>query len=668
VKFTDFPNNRFEFKLGYEDTTGRVASLTYPARISGARRTLVFKYAKDVPFEIDLDSTAIVTGLQFGPDGRITTMQSHTPAGPVNWTYTSDPVTGLAASQTVVNVATGQPISEIAYKHQRSEDIGSAGVTGQLTVIQDLLDGSRTQNFFYDKLGRLTAVARGTLTSPPYDPKTLWTNYSYDRFGNRYGVHAFRYQDYPCDGQEQPLCAIFDADITEHDGLPGFAVDPLTNRISAPGFAYDAAGNLIKGRVLKNGVQQDRLYQYDAAGRLTKSTSGNTVEIYRYGFGKERQAVSGDGIRWRYSLRFGGKELTRFVTNASVPPSAFWDSDSFYLGDRKLFSESLDSPRVIYVPDQRGTLLSISSKSGTLSTTAREIKPFGSEATSTWTGEGDSARFTSYDRSYVSGLDYAINRYFDSGLGRFLTTDPAHDQAIGSTDPQGLNGYSYARNDPINLQDPDGRHWKNTWACVTLDGETFCQWYTDWVGDPPTPAGTPPNTGNPRTSNVPSGPGSGDGGAGKSEDAPNTKKQLWYCRNTYLNNNYTPAGASVIKFFSPFELGEAPKEWASSAIESAIVKGSLLALVPRALKFVSAESMKDALEVLESGYQSYPTYEALLDEAFMTERAVRGIRAATPKVGQALLAAGVFATVQDVGALIHCGGAGRPPNAPWWAP
>jgi RHS repeat-associated protein len=65
-------------------------------------------------------------------------------------------------------------------------------------------------------------------------------------------------------------------------------------------------------------------------------------------------------------------------------------------------------------------------------------------------------RFTSYDRSNTTGLDYANNRHYDSQQGRFTQVDPAGMGAASLTSPQTLNLYAYCTNDPINHTDPNG--------------------------------------------------------------------------------------------------------------------------------------------------------------------------------------------------------------------
>jgi RHS repeat-associated protein len=73
-------------------------------------------------------------------------------------------------------------------------------------------------------------------------------------------------------------------------------------------------------------------------------------------------------------------------------------------------------------------------------------------------------KFAGKERDSESGLDYFGARYNSSSLGRFMSPDPENSSGYDNpTDPQGWNAYSYVRNNPLNLTDPDGRDYK---VCV----------------------------------------------------------------------------------------------------------------------------------------------------------------------------------------------------------
>jgi RHS repeat-associated protein len=64
--------------------------------------------------------------------------------------------------------------------------------------------------------------------------------------------------------------------------------------------------------------------------------------------------------------------------------------------------------------------------------------------------------FTTYERDAESDNDYAMAREYVNRLGRFNAPDP-----LGGSvpDPQSLDRYAYARNDPVNNLDPTGQQF-----------------------------------------------------------------------------------------------------------------------------------------------------------------------------------------------------------------
>lgn len=70
--------------------------------------------------------------------------------------------------------------------------------------------------------------------------------------------------------------------------------------------------------------------------------------------------------------------------------------------------------------------------------------------------DGVRQQFTGKERDTETGLDYFGARYYSSTQGRFTSVDPENAGADPSN-PQSWNGYSYALNNPLKYQDPDGR-------------------------------------------------------------------------------------------------------------------------------------------------------------------------------------------------------------------
>ena len=70
-----------------------------------------------------------------------------------------------------------------------------------------------------------------------------------------------------------------------------------------------------------------------------------------------------------------------------------------------------------------------------------------------------------------AGLEYLRARYYEPANGRFLSRDPF----MGLVrNPQSLNRYAYALNNPVNLRDPSGLQGGGEVAVATAGGEIVC--------------------------------------------------------------------------------------------------------------------------------------------------------------------------------------------------
>jgi RHS repeat-associated protein len=238
------------------------------------------------------------------------------------------------------------------------------------------------------------------------------------------------------------------------DGLANLTYDAATNHITTAGFTYDAAGN--QTRTLRTDGSAQR-FQYDAANRLiqVRDDYGYTLETFTYGDSNERLIAEESGWRTYYACG-GGAEYIE--SSSSSTPT--WSKSYVYLGGRllaTLIPNGSGGEAVQYHhPDRLGTRLVTDPSNAT--SFEQVTLPFGTALNAESTG-ATNRRFTSYDRSVTTGLDYANNRHYDSQQGRFTQVDPIGMSAASLVSPQSLNLYAYCGNDPINHVDPSGLFW-----------------------------------------------------------------------------------------------------------------------------------------------------------------------------------------------------------------
>jgi RHS repeat-associated protein len=292
---------------------------------------------------------------------------------------------------------------------------GSPGSNnGQISSITDGMDSGRNASYTYDGLGRLgTAATSGSTGYPAWG--LSWT---YDRYGNRTAQS-----------------------VTAGSGpANSLTVNASTNQVTGTGFGYDASGNMTADGL--------NTLTYDAAAHLITSSSGTASGGYIY---------DGDGLRVEKCLPncsspttttvyifAGGNVLAEYDNGAAVGSP----SREYVYSSGPMIAKIAGGATTYYHQDHLSNRLLTNSSGGAVESLGH--LPYG-EA---WYDTGSEKwKFTSYERDAESGNDYARARYHVNRLGRFSSPDPLSG-SIGN--PQSLNHYAYAGNNPINAIDPTG--------------------------------------------------------------------------------------------------------------------------------------------------------------------------------------------------------------------
>jgi RHS repeat-associated protein len=281
---------------------------------------------------------------------------------------------------------------------------GGASDDGLLLGVTDNLTAARSTSYSYDQLKRLATAQTVDLTSPG----TWQLQFTYDRYGNRLNQT-------PTGG----TAAMPSNSVT---------VDPTTNRIGTG--AYDADGNMIG-----DGINS---YMFEAENRITHVNG--TANTYAYDGAGQR--VNRNGNYYVYS---GGHVIAEYANGA---PATSPSTEYVYARNKRV--ATIAAGATTYPYWDHLSVRANTDSSGTVIRTFGHF-PFGE----TWyeTGMHDKWDYTTYENDAESGLNYAMARFHNPRLGRFMSLDP---WPADKRHPQSWNRYPHGNNNPVSFSDPTG--------------------------------------------------------------------------------------------------------------------------------------------------------------------------------------------------------------------
>ncbi len=383
---------------GY-DANGSLATQTYPTNFS-------VNYAPNALGQAT-QAGSYATGVQYYPNGAIK-----------QFTYGNGIVhTMQQNARQLPNRSTDSGgAHDLGYSYD-----ANANVNYIANYAQDTGDGFYGRWMVYDGLDRLTDAGSCTFGGD------CWHRFTYDALDNMKSWKLPGVKDYAeyVYGAKNQL-----ANIKNTAGA------------TVVGLSYDEQGNLEN----KNG----KIYDFDYGNRL-KSTD---EEWYRYD-GHGRRVLNWrwnePGVLSQYSqsgqlmydenYRASGRKSSTYIYLAgSLVATNEWNFDIGTGATKYQHTDALGSP--VAVTNAAGTVID-----------RINYEPYGAAINKTVDGIG----YTGHVMDSATGLTYMQQRYYDPGIGRFLSVDPI--TADGDTGSN-FNRYKYAANNPYRFIDPDGRQEK----------------------------------------------------------------------------------------------------------------------------------------------------------------------------------------------------------------
>ncbi|CAG0981385.1 partial tRNA nuclease WapA, partial [Anaerolineae bacterium] len=295
-------------------------------------------------------------------------------------------------------------------------------------------------------------------------------NYTLDTVGNRTRVDELG-GDYTTWGYDNQYRL---TNETIHDGgstiSSSYTYDDVGNRTSqtvngqATAYSYNALDQMTQA--VTGGVTTT--YAYDGRGNLATTTTGSDVTTYSWDALDRLTTVDMPvGADSAYTYDPNGYRVLQ--TLGSDTTNYLWDEFSAYgdvvretngtgtelanytLANQQLIAQVRGGTANYYLQDGQGSTRALTNATGDITDTYNYLA-YGQVYSQTGTTT-NSYLYTGQQFDSATGLYDLRARYYDPGLGRFVSRDT---YPINYRNPIELNRYGYVGNNPINHQDPLG--------------------------------------------------------------------------------------------------------------------------------------------------------------------------------------------------------------------
>jgi RHS repeat-associated protein len=316
-----------------------------------------------------------------------------------------------------------------------------------LTRVEDNR-ASAWMNFAYDNDGQLTGITRSN---------SVGTTYTYDNAGRvtRIQDGALADQQYTLNAEGEPTQVVrtLPLDPAPVGQVANLSYDDAA-QISSAGYTYDARG--------RQTAAPGKTFGYDGASRLTSVTASGSTASFTYNGLDDlcTRTVGGSTTTFYHNYAVGLNPIVAEKEGASYKRIYVYTP-----GGALLYSIDPATNQVrFYHFDRLGSTLFLSDGAGAVSD-AYAYDPYGNVLGRTGTSDQPFTYVGQYGvRSEPVGNLYDMRaRTYDPLTAHFLTRDPVWPLL---SDPEGLNPYQYAYQNPLSYVDPEGTgvlSWLRRW-------------------------------------------------------------------------------------------------------------------------------------------------------------------------------------------------------------
>lgn len=446
-----------EFVINYDyNLNGELKEIVYPDN-----KVVIYNFnnvgqVNEITLNQGQSTTTLATNISYNQNGQMTHIER---ANSVTTDYTYDPNQAFRLSR-ILSVNASSTLQDLNYTYDAVGNI--------LTLIDNAnTDLKKSATYTYDDLNRLLSAS---LTYPNHPDKNYTQTFSYDSIGNMTSNSDLGTLNYANSNPHQlssysTRTFLYDnaGNMTRNGGINKFSWD-YRNRLSN---SYEAAS------------ENNTYYQYDHNNqRFIKWTEdyvfippvpqeelmmqGSMMQVEVDG-GEEMDGATSGHWEWqkvaqdKYIENYFEKDIAN-NTNAHV-----------FLNNLRLATIKNNNNPTYFLSDHLSSQNIVTDNSGNISELS-DYMPYGKINYEIGSSENE-YKFTDKLLDSETNLQYFGARYMDNELGKFISVDPAililhNSQRLKVvtkgeleqllSNPQNLNSYTYAVNNPVIMEDDNG--------------------------------------------------------------------------------------------------------------------------------------------------------------------------------------------------------------------